>query len=82
MGLKIPNIMHTKTSVIDGDARRFLLINTTDYNGDHEYGARDVSMADLPDYGVDDELDLKNANELKVGGIFRLDIGVYLMRVA
>lgn len=74
--------MNEQTNVIAGDARRFLLINTTEYNGDHEYGARDISMSELPDYGVDDELDLKNANELKVGGIFRLDIGVYLMRVA
>lgn len=79
---------------IDGDVRRFLIINTTEYNEDGKYGVIDCSYYELDDYGFDvegdDELMRLNTekfikiDDMAVGEVaestsFR---GAYVMRVA
>ena len=79
---------------IDGDIRRFILINTTEYNEDGKYGVIDCSYNELADYGYDptneDELMRVNTNKfVKADDMVIGDIaestnfnGAYLMRVA
>lgn len=40
---------------ISNDIRRFLIINTVNYNGDGKYGVFDCVIRQLPDYGIDPE---------------------------
>lgn len=63
------------------DVRRFLLINTVEYNGDGRYIVSDVAFDGLEEYGVDDE-EKCEADRMRVGDIQRFDIGFYVMRVA
>ena len=82
---------------IEKDTRRFLVINTTEYNGDGRYAVSDVEYNELKGMGFDEE-ELKSIDELFVGdrlGVSKKDvdreqlelnafmfIGVYVMRVA
>lgn len=66
-----------------GDTRVFLVINTVEYNGDGKWLVQDSSFGNLRDIGFD-EYDLKNIDQLSVGG--KLDkfaySGVIVIRVA
>lgn len=74
-----------------GDIRRFLTINTTDYNGDGVYAVFDCTYAELPNIGwsFSDEYvpvgDIKamTIDQMGIGDIVLGDnAGAYLMRVA
>lgn len=79
---------------IDGDIRRFILINTTEYNEDGKYGVIDCSYNELEDYGYDkdanDEILRVNTDKfIKIDDMVVGDIGestnfngAYIMRVA
>ena len=77
---------------IDGDVRRFIIINTTEYNGDGKYGVIDCSYNELADYGFrpDDETDLTinnryvKADDMGIGEVAESTSyrGAYLMRIA
>lgn len=82
---------------IEKDTRRFLVINTTEYNGDGRYAVTDVEYSELKGMGFDEE-EMGWIDELSVGdrlGVSKKDvdreqldlnaftyIGVYVMRVA
>lgn len=74
--------MNKPATLIEGDARRFLLINTTEYNNTPDYTVRDLAYHELPEYGVTDTADLENIDGMPVGCWTRLDVGCYAMRVA
>lgn len=74
--------MNKPATIIEGDARRFLLINTTEYNNTPDYIVRDLAYHELEDYGVTNTADMENINGMPVGCWTRLDVGCYLMRVA
>ena len=78
---------------ISNDIRRYLIINTVNYNGDGKYGVFDVGFNELSQYGVDPNsknFRLVNTerevapNDLEVGQIAEsLDLDeAYVMRVA
>lgn len=70
---------------IYGDVRRFLVVNTTEYNNDGKYGVQDTDFSHLTDLGFNSKEELDAINNLEVGqmigGIFDFN-GVYVMRVA
>lgn len=67
---------------INGDTRRYLLINTTRYNDDGKYNVIDCGYAELFELGFNVE-DKKMINRLEVDSILTTDfVGAYLMRVA
>lgn len=43
------------TFEISNDIRRFLIINTVNYNGDGKYGVFDCGTKELPEYGIEPE---------------------------
>ena len=53
---------------IKGDIRTYLVVNTTEYNGDTEWSVRDCRFDELPEWGFND-LDIKQISELEVGGV-------------
>lgn len=80
-----------KKNTIDGDIRRFIIINTTEYNEDGKYGVIDCGYYELDDYGVhrtDTVIRVSDKSkiypeELYVGDIATTDfVGAYIMRVA
>ena len=66
---------------ISGDVRRFLLVNTTDYNEDGTYCVNDISLPNFEDYGLDKE-DEEIASTLTIGQTQVVDKGCLLIRVA
>lgn len=82
---------------IEKDTRHFLVINTTEYNGDGRYAVTDVEYSELKGLGFNEE-EIEWIDELSVGdrlGVSRKDvdremldnnafiyIGLYVMRVA
>ena len=67
---------------INGDTRRYLLINTTRYNDDGKYSVIDCGYAELFELGSNIE-DKKMIDRLEVDSILTTDfVGAYLMRVA
>lgn len=78
---------------IAGDIRRYIVINTTDYNGgDGQFLVAQASYDELESHGVESEHDTYRINysekwstvrDMAVGDILLLDEeGAYLMRVA
>lgn len=82
---------------IEKDTRHFLVINTTEYNGEGRYAVTDVEYSELEEMGFNEE-EMVRIDELSVGdrlGVSRKDvdrkkldlnaftyIGLYVIRVA
>jgi len=71
-----------------GDTRRFLVINTTDYNGDNTYTVQETDLAGTVELGFDGTDEQSLIKKMNVGDVLGHDnefapyIGVYVMRVA
>ena len=65
------------------DARRFLVINTVEYNGDGKYTVQDTDFEGLKDLGFLPE-ELEEIDPLVIGDTADVfaEPGVYVMRVA
>ena len=74
--------------IIEGDTRRFLVINTTRYNLDGKYTVHETDFAGTQELGFVEPSEQSKIDELHVGGIlgenneFAPYTGVYVMRVA
>lgn len=74
--------------LVKGDTRRFLVINTSAYNGDRKYTVQEADFAGTKELGFIEAAEQSKIDELPVGGILGqnnefapLD-GVYVMRIA
>ena len=78
---------------ITGDIRRYIVINTTDYNGgDGQFLVAQASYDELKELGIENENETFHINysekwssvrDMSVGDILLLDEeGAYIMRVA
>lgn len=66
----------------DEDTKRFVIINTTSYNNDGQYGVTVVDTKGLVENGVS-EKDAKEIADGKVNSLFLTDyVGCYIMRIA
>lgn len=62
--------------------RKFIVINTSDYNGDGEYYVTEINLKNYERFGLEEYGD--KLREMKVGDLFEYDWpsgGVYVMRV-
>lgn len=78
-------------NIIEGDVRRYAVINTTEYNEDGRYGIQVSDYDGLRELGVnyDDEIAIVGSGnfcrvvDMKVGDVATTDyVGAYLMRLA
>ena len=87
----MPTIANGEIAI--GDIRKFLVINTTDYNGDGQYGVFVADTKDLEHYGIEPtrkQFEIVNtrrevsADDMGVGEVAEsTDFhGAYLMRIA
>ena len=68
--------------IIEGDVRKFCVINSTNYNKDEKYCVQVVGFNELKNLGFE-EYDLKYINRLNVDGEYQTDFeGCYVIRVA
>ena len=68
------------------DARRFLVINTVEYNADGKYTVQDTDFDGLKGLGFEEE-EVNKIDQLGIGDMLGADedfseFGVYVMRIA
>ncbi len=74
--------------IIEGDARRFLVINTTKYNLDGKYTVHETDFAGTQELGFIEPEHQRAIDSLPIGGILGQNTefapyrGLYVMRVA
>ncbi len=74
--------------LVEGDTRRFLVINTPEYNGDNKYTVQEADLAGTMKLGFTGTVEQGLIEDLKVGDVlghnneFAPYTGVYVMRVA
>lgn len=78
-------------NIIEGDVRRYAVINTTEYNNDGRYAIQVSDYDGLRDLGIqyDDEISIVSDGhfckvvDMNVGDVATTDyVGAYLMRLA